>query len=34
MEDFIDESLKLLKINQIKTLKQWAALSDEKKKKY
>jgi len=34
MEDFIDESLKLLKINQIKTLKQWAGLSDEDKKKY
>jgi len=34
MEEFVEESLKLLKKNFIKKLKHWAALSDNMKDKY
>lgn len=34
MEEFIEVNLKLLKSNQIKTLKEWKALSEEIKQKY
>lgn len=33
-EEFVEEDLQLLKKSRIKTLEDWAALSDEKKKKY